>query len=105
MQTKITKEVMNRLPKAVASWATTKKIEKDGHWQIDPKDLSAPSLFTSFHVADGLEVFAEEALRHEKKTYREVARQIKREQWDKISLTNPMIDDIIQFAIYGEIIY
>lgn len=95
--------VMDRADKAVRRWGTTADTNSNFRIAITIKEDGAQYLLTQGVTLDGAEAFAEFNLRDNDAGIRDAARKIKREQFNKVKITNDLADRIIQYGIFGEV--
>lgn len=98
-------KILKKVPSATKSWASLEEETKDcivlvtkdrDEWRIGVDSLA---------IQDGLESFAEFSVKHEDADFRKVAREISREQWGKIKITNKIVSAIVQHGAFGEEIH
>lgn len=104
MKAQVINEIYDGISEAVKNWANTQEHE-DG-LIISPKGEDHLAChIKGYLIDDGLEAFSEMNLRHERADFRKISRQIQREQWDQIKITDEVVSHIIQYAVLGEAIY
>lgn len=97
---KVVKDIIKRTPSACSAWSVPEK--KDGEIHLNPEDDGPIVVVTDKLVEDGLEAFAEFSLKHSDASFRDTARKIKREQFDKIELNRDIVSSIVQYGAFGE---
>lgn len=95
--------IMDRADKAVRRWGTAEETDSSFYIAITVKEDGTQYLLTQGVTLDGAEAFAEFNLRDNDADMRDAARKIKREQLNKVKITNHLADRIIQYGIFGEI--
>lgn len=95
--------IMDRADKAVRRWGTAEETDSSFYIAITVKEDGTQYLLTQGITLDGAEAFAEFNLRDNDADMRDAARKIKREQLNKVKITNHLADRIIQYGIFGEI--
>lgn len=102
MKNALIEKILAKVPSATKRWAD---IEEDGDgYVLFLRDEEPPySTYVDHHtVIDGMESVAEMCLKHESAAVRKVAREISREQWGRIRVTNKIASIIIQHGAFGE---
>lgn len=97
---KVIKDIIKRVPSACSAWSYPEK--KGGEVHLLPEDGGPIVIVTDKLVEDGLEAFAEFSLKHSDASFRDAARKIKREQFDKIKLNRDIVSSVIQYGAFGE---
>ena len=97
---KVIKDIIKRTPSACSAWSVSEK--KGGEIHLQPEDNGPIVIVNDKLVEDGLEAFAEFSLKHHEASFRDTARKIKREQFDKIELNQDIVSSIIQYGAFGE---
>lgn len=95
--------IMDRADEAVRRWGTAADTDSSFYIAITVKEDGTQYLLTQGVTLDGAEAFAEFNLRDSDADMRDAARKIKREQLNKVKITNHLADRIIQYGIFGEI--
>ena len=104
MKAQVINEIYDGIDEAVKHWADTQEHE-DGLIICPKGEDYLKCHIKDYLIDDGLEAFSEMNLRHERADFRKISRQIQREQWDKIKITDEVISQILQYAILGEVVY
>lgn len=102
-QASFASKIMGSAEKAIRRWGTAEETDSSFHIAITVKEDGAQYLLTQGITLDGAEAFAEFNLRDTDADMRDAARKIKREQFNKIKVTNHLADRIIQYGIFGEV--
>lgn len=104
MKAQVINKIYDGIDKAVKNWADTQEHE-DGLiiWPKGEDHLACH--IKNYLIEDGLEAFSEMSLRCDRADFRKTAREIQREQWDKIEVTAELTNQVIQYAILGEAVY
>lgn len=97
---KLVKDIIKKAPSACSAWSVPEK--KGGEVHLHPEDDGPIVIVTEKLVEDGLEAFAELSLKHSDASFRDTARKIKREQFNKIKLNRDIVSSIIQHGAFGE---
>ena len=97
-------KILKKVPSATKSWANLEEVPEG--FLITPKaEPRWQHLVSGYTIVDGLESFAEFNVKHEDADFRKVAREISREQWGKIKITNKIVSAIVQHGAFGEETY
>lgn len=104
MKAQVISKIHDGIDEAVKNWADTQEHE-DGLiiWPKGEDHLACH--IKGYLIEDGLEAFSEMSLRCDRADFRKTAREIQREQWDKIEVTAELTSQIVQYAILGEAVY